>query len=97
MMIVWRAPIESIVNPKGEVIGVRLPIKKKYFDLIKSGKKKVEYRDAHITFVCEETGKELKKDIRLVGMIPKRYLSKKLRDSDMFEDDILIWFEFSKP
>jgi len=42
---------------------MKLPIKKKYFDLIKSGKKVTEYRDAHITFMCEETGRTLRKDI----------------------------------
>lgn len=42
---------------------MKLPIKKKYFDEIKSGKKKLEYRDAHITFVCEETGEKLVKNI----------------------------------
>lgn len=33
-------------------------IKQKYLDEILSGKKCVEYRDAHITFVSEESGKE---------------------------------------
>jgi len=47
---------------------MKLPIKKKYFDEIKEGKKKFEYRDAHITFICEETGEKLKKEIFAVGM-----------------------------
>lgn len=42
---------------------MKLPIKKKYFDEIKIGIKIVEYRDAHITFVCEETGEEIRKNI----------------------------------
>lgn len=42
---------------------MKLPIKKKYFDEIKSGKKKFEYRDAHITFICEETSETLIKDV----------------------------------
>lgn len=42
---------------------MKLPIKKKYFDLIKQGKKQVEFRAAHITFVCEETGEELRKEV----------------------------------
>jgi peptide subunit release factor 1 (eRF1) len=33
---------------------MKLSIKKKYFDEIKAGKKKIDFRDAHITFVCEE-------------------------------------------
>ena len=42
---------------------MKLPIKKKYFDLIKSGEKIQEYRDAHITFVCEETGESIVCDV----------------------------------
>jgi len=30
---------------------MKLPIKKEYFDQIKSGKKYIEFRSAHITFV----------------------------------------------
>ena len=47
---------------------MKLPIKKVYFDQIKEGKKTVEYRDAHITFVCEETGETLRKDVGRVWM-----------------------------
>ena len=35
---------------------MKLSVKQKYFDRIKSGEKEFEYRDAHITFICEETG-----------------------------------------
>jgi hypothetical protein len=42
---------------------MKLPIKKKYFDLIKNGNKNLEYREAHITFICEETGETLRKEI----------------------------------
>lgn len=35
---------------------MKLPIKKVWFDQIVNLKKPVEFRDAHITFVCEETG-----------------------------------------
>jgi ASC-1-like (ASCH) protein len=48
---------------------MKLPIKRKYFNKIKSGKKIVEYRDAHITFVCEETGETLRKEIVGVRLI----------------------------
>jgi len=34
---------------------MKLPIRKVYFDQNQAGKKKVEFRDAHITFVCIET------------------------------------------
>ena len=42
---------------------MKLLIKKKYFDQIKSGEKQVDYRDAHITFICEETKEQLRKEI----------------------------------
>ena len=42
---------------------MKLPIKKKYFDRIKSGEKTIELRDAHITFICEETKETLRCDI----------------------------------
>jgi len=43
---------------------MKLPIKQRYFDKIKSGEKKIEFRDAHITFVCEETGETLVRYVR---------------------------------
>ncbi len=74
---------------------MKLSIKKKYFDQIKSGKKQVEYRDAHITFVCEETGEELKKDIFFVQMMNRTGLPKELRDRNLhlFSDEILLKFD----
>lgn len=45
---------------------MKLPIKKKYFDEIKSGDKTWEFRDAHITFICEETGEKLTKNVDCV-------------------------------
>lgn len=42
---------------------MKLPIKQKYLDDILAGRKIVEYRDAHITFVSEETGKEYVFDV----------------------------------
>jgi len=48
---------------------MKLPIKKKYFDEIKSGKKDFELRDAHITFICEETGETLRKEIETATIV----------------------------
>ena len=56
------------INNILEVDKMKLPIKKKYFDQIKSGEKILEFRDAHITFVCEETGETLRKDVFEVDM-----------------------------
>ena len=47
---------------------MKLQIKKKYFDRIKSGLKRIDFRDAHITFICIETGETLKKDIQEVHL-----------------------------
>ena len=69
---------------------MKLPIKKKYFDEIKSGHKMFEFRDAHITFVCEETGEKLRKDVKetyLADNVKKLY-------PDVLEDDITIVFRF---
>lgn len=75
---------------------MRLPIKKKYFDLIKSGEKDLEWRDAHITFVCEETGEKLRKEI-VSALITKKdkidwegFTKKEL--TELFEDESLIGF-----
>ena len=72
---------------------MKLPIKKKYFEEIKAGSKKYEFRDAHLTFVCEETGEQLRKDIVNVSLIDKGLLCDEYRESAMFEDDIILAFE----
>lgn len=76
---------------------MKLPIKKKWFDLIKSGEKSFEWRDAHITFICEETGEILKKKIVFVELIDKKdvteYFTPKELDK-LYEDDELVGFYF---
>lgn len=59
---------------------MKLPIKKKYFDLIKSGAKDIEFRDAHITFVCEETGETLTKEVMAVAHMDRRATYDLVRD-----------------
>jgi hypothetical protein len=75
---------------------MKLPIKKKYFDLIKSGQKQFEYRDAHITFVCDETGETLRRKIKDVDFVRKStlayYFSKEEYD-ELFSDDLIIRFK----
>jgi len=66
---------------------------KKYFDKIKAGEKKIDYRDAHITFVCEETGEELKKDIKSARIINKSKLPDELKKTKLFDDENIIAFE----
>ena len=69
---------------------MKLPIKKKYFDKIKSGEKTVELRDAHITFVCEKTGERLRKYVCNVMLLPndRTHL-------DTCRDDYVIRFDLS--
>ena len=67
---------------------MKLPIKKKYFNAIKNGNKILEYRDAHITFICEETGERLKCNIIHAAVIdrpPKLY-------PEVLKDDKIIRF-----
>ncbi len=71
---------------------MKLPIKKKYFDLIKSGEKRVEFRDAHITFVCEGTGEQLRKNIKNVKLKPIRKIPVELYGNPMLTDRYQIWF-----
>lgn len=40
--------------------------------MIESGEKDIEWRDAHITFICEETGRTLKKYVRHAKVIEKK-------------------------
>lgn len=75
---------------------MKLPIKKKYFDLIKEGKKQWEYRDAHITFVCEETGETLVKKVDGIYLITKDDLPEDLKNSSMFEDNFIIEFRLRR-
>lgn len=71
---------------------MKLPIKKKYFDEIKSGYKIHEYRDAHVTFVCEETGETLVRNVKSAKVIkrhPRLF-------PDVLEDDFVLLFELEK-
>ena len=64
---------------------MKLPIKKKYFDQIKNGEKVFDYRDAHITFICEETGETLRRNVLSVDMVdrPEKY-KEVLKDSAIY-------------
>ena len=68
---------------------MKLPIKKKYFDLIKAGKKTAEFRDAHITFVCEETNEVLVRNVVSAKVIPNPGGM-----DDVLEGENVIRFDF---
>ena len=73
-------------------VKMKLPIKKVYFDQIKEGKKVIEYRDAHITFVCEETGEILRREVTGSTVLER---SPEWFD-DVLEDKNMICFELSE-
>lgn len=68
---------------------MKLLTKKKFFDQIKSGKKKFELRDAHITFVCEKSGKEIRKEVKDVSIDYKKNFSG--YDDDLEDDRIIVF------
>ena len=76
---------------------MKLPIKKKYFDEIKTGNKTIEYRDSHITFVCEETGETLRKNVVGADIQYKHILPLELQnDKGLFTDDRILVFYLSR-
>ena len=75
---------------------MKLPIKKKYFDQIKSGVKAFDFRDAHITFKCEETGEILVKEIKSVYMYNRNMINEKFYDEGVLEDDKVIGFNLGE-
>ena len=67
--------------------------------MIKSGEKDLEWRDAHITFVCIETGEKLRKEITVSRVHEKgNYRDWNMPQmsvkefEEMFEDDNVISF-----
>ena len=76
---------------------MKLPIEKKYYDKIEAGNKNVDFRDAHITFICNETGRAMQKKVIAVSIKSKKLLRPSLRDSELFTDDEVIAFKLEKP
>lgn len=75
---------------------MKLPIKKQHFDLIKSGYKTFEYRDAHITFICEETGEELKMKVVNVEVVRTDSIFTCMANPDLFDDKCVMCFELER-
>jgi len=75
---------------------MKLKTKQKYFNKIKSGEKLVDYRDAHITFINEETGGKYIRKVVGVNLIPFSSLPVDLQSSALFGDDMIIAFELEK-
>ena len=72
---------------------MKLQIRKEYFDKIESGEKKFEYRDAHITFVCESTGRTIKKYVVGVNLILESFAPKEFHGKGLFDDEKIIEFK----
>jgi hypothetical protein len=75
---------------------MKLKTKQKYFNKIKAGEKLVDYRDAHITFVNEETGGKYVRRVVGVRLIPFKSLPDDLQKTTLFGDDMIIAFELEK-
>lgn len=75
---------------------MKLKTKQKYFNKIKSGEKLVDYRDAHITFINEETGGKYIRKVVGVKLIPFKSLPEELQKTTLFGDDTIIAFELEK-
>lgn len=61
--------------------------------MIKSGEKKFEYRDGHITFINEDTQESLKMEVIHCEIIPWDELPEDLKNSDFLKDEWIIKFE----
>jgi ribosomal protein L32 len=75
---------------------MKLLIKDEYFKEIKSGKKTIDYRDAHITFVNEATGEQIRKKVFYCRVKRRILLPKKIRDLPFFDDDNVICFHLEE-
>ena len=72
---------------------MKLPVKKEFFDELENGLKDVEYRDAHITFVCEETGRTLTREVVDVNLFKRCMLPLHLKNNkELFTDKKQIHF-----
>ena len=76
---------------------MKFKAKPEYWKLIKSGKKLLDYRSAHGTYVNTETGQKCQRDITNVYMIDWRDLPRELRGNTVVfdEGERLVVFELS--
>ncbi len=71
---------------------MKLLIKKIYFDEIVSGKKRFEYRDAHLTLVCEETGETFRVEVDDSRVIDRNKVPLEYRNAEGLTEDKIIKF-----
>jgi hypothetical protein len=76
---------------------MKLKTKAKYFNQIRSGRKLVDYRSAHVTFVNEETGGKCIRKVKRTYMLCFDELPRDLQKSMLFdEDEPVIAFELEE-
>ena len=69
---------------------MKLMIKNKYFTQIKSGRKTIDFRDAHITFINEETKETLIKNV-VNSRVIKRPITFDLYGDILREENIIVF------
>lgn len=74
---------------------MKLPIKKKYFDMVLNDEKDIELRDAHLTLICETTGRVIRVEVDGVDIIKKEDIIDK-KDRALFDDKNIIRFFIQK-
>lgn len=71
---------------------MKVLINNEHFEEIKAGKRTVDYRDAHLTLVNEDTQEQLVKKVTETSIIPFDCMPRNLQKSGLFEDTTIIKF-----
>ena len=69
---------------------MKLQINHEYFEQIKTGNKLIEYRDAHITFIDEETKEQIQIHVQDCFVTKSKGLNPNIKQ--LFTDDKVIGF-----
>ncbi len=75
---------------------MRLYIKDEYFEAIRNGEKKIDFREAHITFANEDTTELLEVEVIKTRLIPRKELPSKLKGKDFLKGKWFIAFDLGK-
>jgi len=75
---------------------VKLYIKNEYFEAISNGKKIVEFREAHITFINNETKELLEVPVIKSCLMTHEELPKELQNKAFLKGKWFIAFELGK-
>lgn len=75
---------------------MKLYIQDQYFEAIKSGKKKIEYREAHLTLVNIKTKELIECEITGAKLIQHEQLPKELRNKPFLKEEFIVAFEIGE-